>query len=418
MPLRFGINGFGRVGRALLRAAHGREDLALAAINDVVPARVLARLLARDTVHGPFGGRVEVDDGGLWIDGRRVPVFAEADPARVDWTGAGAEVVVEATGRFLGRQRAAAHLGGTVRRVVISANADPADPADVSVCLGLNEESFDPDRHAVVSNASCTTNALALVAKVLHDRFGVRRALMSAVHSYTENQRLLDLPHSDPRRSRAAGLNIVPTSTTAPEALGLLIPELAGRIEGLAVRVPTPMVAMLDLVAELEREATAETVRQAFRDAADIATGAMSGVLGVSEEELVSSDFINDPRSAVVDLPLVQIVDGGLVRVVAWYDNEWGYAHRLADLLSLLAEAGPIGRETTMANLLTLDDLGDPGLASLSGKRVFVRTDPEPGPQPVRRRRAERRVRPGVHRAARAGRASATRSGSPRRCSS
>jgi glyceraldehyde 3-phosphate dehydrogenase len=337
MPLRFGINGFGRVGRALLRIAHGREDLELAAVNDVVPARVLARLLARDTVHGPFGGRVESDDGGLWIDGRRVPVFAEADPARLDWTGAEVEVVVEATGRFLGRKRAAAHLGGTVRRVVISANADPADPADVSVCLGLNEETFDADRHAVVSNASCTTNALALVAKVLHDRFGVRRALMSAVHSYTENQRLLDLPHSDPRRSRAAGLNIVPTSTTAPEALGLLIPELAGRVEGLAVRVPTPMVAMLDLVAELEREATAETVRQAFRDAADTADGAMSGVLGVSEEELVSSDFINDPRSAVVDLPLVQIVDGGLVRVVAWYDNEWGYAHRLADLLSLLA---------------------------------------------------------------------------------
>ena len=334
MSLRFGINGFGRVGRALLRAAHGREELQLAAVNDVVPARVLARLLARDTVHGPFEGRVEADDGGLWIDGRRVPVFAEADPARVDWTGAGVAVVVEATGRFLGRQRAAAHLGGTVRQVVISANADPADPADVSVCLGLNEEAFDPDRHAVVSNASCTTNALALVAKVLHDRFRVRRALMSAVHSYTENQRLLDLPHSDPRRSRAAGLNIVPTSTTAPEALGLLIPELAGRVEGLAVRVPTPMVAMLDLVAELEREATAEMVRQAFRDAS---AGAMSGVLGVSEEELVSSDFINDPRSAVVDLPLVQIVDGGLARVIAWYDNEWGYAHRLADLLSLIA---------------------------------------------------------------------------------
>ena len=337
MPLRFGINGFGRVGRALLRIAHGRKELQLAAVNDLVPARVLARLLARDTVHGPFGAQVDSDDGGLWIDGRRVPVFAEADPARVHWTGAGVEVVVEATGRFLGRKRAAAHLEGTVRRVVISANADPADPADVSLCLGLNEAAFDPDRHSVVSNASCTTNALALVAKVLHDRFGVRRALMSAVHSYTENQRLLDLPHSDPRRSRAAGLNIVPTSTTAPEALGLLIPDLAGRVEGLAVRVPTPMVAMLDLVAELEREATVETVRQAFRDAADPGSGAMSGVLGVTEEELVSSDFVNDPRSAVVDLPLVQIVDGGLVRVVAWYDNEWGYAHRLADLLSLMA---------------------------------------------------------------------------------
>lgn len=340
MPLRFGINGFGRVGRALLRAAHGREELQLAAVNDVVPAPVLARLLARDTVHGPFGGQVDTDGESLWIDGRRVPVFSEADPARLDWTGAGVEVVVEATGRFLGRKKAAAHLGGTVRRVVISANADPSDPADVAVCLGLNgpdleKTAFDPDSHAVVSNASCTTNALALVAKVLHDRFRVRRALMSAVHSYTENQRLLDLPHSDPRRSRAAGLNIVPTSTTAPEALGGLIPELAGRVEGLAVRVPTPMVAMLDLVADLEREATAETVRQAFREAV---AGPMAGVLGVTEEELVSSDFINDPRSAVVDLPLVQIVEGGLARVIAWYDNEWGYSHRLADLLSLLAK--------------------------------------------------------------------------------
>jgi glyceraldehyde 3-phosphate dehydrogenase len=340
MALRFGINGLGRVGRALLRIARGREELRLAAVNDVVPAPVLARLLARDTVHGPFEGRVEAGDSGLVIDGRPVPVFQQSDPARVDWAGAGVEVVVEATGRFLGRERAAAHLGGSVRRVVISANADPADPADVSICLGLSPLSrcdFDPDRHAVISNASCTTNALALVAKVLHDGFGVRRALMSAVHSYTENQRLLDLPHPDPRRSRAAGLNIVPTSTTAPEALGLLIPELAGRVEGLAVRVPTPMVAMLDLVAELEREATAEAVRQAFRDAANPADGPLAGVLGVTEEELVSSDFINDPRSAVVDLPLVQIVDGGLVRVVAWYDTEWGYAHRLADLLSLMA---------------------------------------------------------------------------------
>ncbi|HKI04972.1 MAG TPA: glyceraldehyde 3-phosphate dehydrogenase NAD-binding domain-containing protein [Thermoanaerobaculia bacterium] len=334
MPLRFGINGLGRVGRALLRAAHGRQDLQLAAVNDVVPSHVLARLLARDTVHGPFAAAVHAVAGGLEIGGGFVAVFQEDDPARLDWARHGVEVVVEASGRFLRRERAAAHLGGTVRQVVLSANADPADPADVTVCLGLNEGAFDPARHAVVSNASCTTNCLALVAKVLHDRFGVRRALMSAVHSYTENQRLLDLPHSDPRRSRAAGLNIVPTSTTAPEALGLLLPELAGRVEGLHVRVPTPMVAMLDLVADLEREATAESVRQAFREAAQ---GPLEGWLGVTEEELVSSDFVNDPRSAVVDLPLVQVVGGGLARVAAWYDNEWGYAHRLADLLDRLA---------------------------------------------------------------------------------
>jgi glyceraldehyde 3-phosphate dehydrogenase len=331
--LRFGINGFGRIGRALLRAARGREGLELAAVNDVVPAHVLARLLARDSVHGPFAGEVRAGEGVLVIDGCRVPVFQQSDPSRVDWTGAGVEVVVEATGRFIRRGQAASHLRGTVRRVVISANADPADPADVMLALGVNGGDFDPERHVVVSNASCTTNALALVAKVLHDRFGVRRALMSTVHSYTENQRLLDLPHPDPRRSRAAALNIIPAVTTAAEALGLLLPELAGRVTGFAVRVPTPVVAMLDLVAELEREASAEEVRRVFREAAE----ALAGFLGVTEEELVSSDFVNDPRSAVVDLPLVQVSGGRLARVVAWYDNEWGYSHRLADLLERLA---------------------------------------------------------------------------------
>ena len=335
--LRFGINGLGRIGRALLRAARGREGLELAAINDVVPAHVLARLLARDTVHGPFAGEVRAGEGGLVIDGRRVPVFQQSDPSQVDWEGAGVEAVVESTGRFIRRGQAAAHLGGTVRRVVISANADPADPADVTLALGINDVGFDPERHAVISNASCTTNALALVAKVLHDRFGVRRALMSTVHSYTENQRLLDLPHPDPRRSRAAALNIVPAATTAAEALGLLVPELEGRVTGFAVRVPTPVVALLDLVAELEREASAEEVRRAFREAAG--DGELAGFLGVTDEELVSSDFVNDTRSAVVDLPLVQVSGGRLARVVAWYDNEWGYSHRLADLLERLARS-------------------------------------------------------------------------------
>jgi glyceraldehyde-3-phosphate dehydrogenase type I len=332
--MRFGINGFGRIGRALLRAARGREEIELAAINDVVPAHVLARLLARDTVHGPYPGEVRAREGGLEIDGRSVPVFQQSDPSQVDWTDPGVSVVVEATGRFIRRSQAAAHLRGTVRRVVISANADPQDPADATVALGINEgDALDPGRHAVLSNASCTTNALALVAKVLHDRFGLRRALMSTVHSYTENQRLLDLPHPDPRRSRAAAVNIIPASTTAAEALGLLLPELAGRVAGFAVRVPTPVVAMLDLVADLEREPRAEEIRQAFRAAAG---GALSGWLGVTDEELVSSDFVNDPRSAVVDLPLVQVT-GNLARVVAWSDNEWGYAHRLADLLARLA---------------------------------------------------------------------------------
>ncbi len=335
MPLRFGINGFGRIGRALLRIVLTREDLPPglepAAVNDIVPAPALARLLARDSVHGPFPLPVRAEGSTLIVGDRLIPVFHEPDPARVPWGEAGVECVVEATGRFLKRGRAAAHLRDGVRTVLLSANSDPTEPADATLCLGISED-WDPERQPVASNASCTTNALALVAKVLHDRFGVRRALMSTVHSYTENQRLLDLPHPDPRRSRAAALNIIPTSTTAPHGAGLLIPELAGRIEGFSVRVPTPAVAMLDLVADLEREASIDEIRQAYIDAA---AGSLAGLLGVSEDEPVSSDFVNDPRSAVVDLPLIQTA-GSLARVVAWYDNEWGYSNRLAELLSRL----------------------------------------------------------------------------------
>jgi len=334
MPLRFAINGFGRIGRALLRIAWSREGLLPVALNDVVPARQLAPLLTRDSVHGPLGQPVEVDaSGALAIGGaggRRIPFFQEDDPARVPWGTAGAEVVVEATGRFLRRGQAAAHLRDGVRAVILSANADPAEPADATFCLGLRAPEPAAPVVGVVSNASCTTNCLALLADVLHRGFGVRRAVMSTVHSYTKNQRLLDLPHPDPRRARAAAVNIIPTSTTAARSLGLILPELAGRIDGFAVRVPTPVVALLDLVADLERGTTAEEIRGAYREAA---AGRLAGVLGVTDEELVSADFVNDPRSAVVDLPLVQVVDGHLARVVAWYDNEWGYANRLADLL-------------------------------------------------------------------------------------
>jgi len=330
-PLRFAINGFGRIGRALLRIAWGREGLEVAAINDVVPVSQLAPLLARDSVHGPFGAPVAVQDGDLVVDGRRIPFFQEADPERVPWMDV--PIVVEATGRFLRRSRAAGHLRDGVRVVLLSANGDPVEPADATFCLGIGDLSWAPERQPVISNASCTTNCLALMAKVLHDAFGIRRALMSTVHSYTENQRLLDLPHPDPRRSRAAAVNIIPTSTTAARAVGLILPGLAGRVDGFAVRVPTPAVALLDLVADLEREASAEAVRDAYRAAAE---GEMAGLLGVTEEELVSSDYVGDPRSAVVDLPLVQVVDGRMVRVVAWYDNEWGYANRLADLLERL----------------------------------------------------------------------------------
>jgi glyceraldehyde 3-phosphate dehydrogenase len=336
-PLRFAVNGFGRIGRALLRIAWQREGLEAAAINDVVPVRQLAPLLARDSVHGPFGVPVAADDGALVVGGRRIPFFQEAEPGRVPWETTGARIVVEATGRFLRRGAAAAHLRNGrdgVRAVLLSANGDPAEPVDVTFCLGAGEPAWNPERQPVLSNASCTTNCLALMVKVLHDRFGVRRALMSTVHSYTENQRLLDLPHPDPRRSRAAAVNMIPTSTTAARAVGLILPEMAGRVDGFAVRVPTPAVALLDLVADLERAASIEELQAAYRAAA---AGEMAGLLGVTEEELVSSDFVGDPRSAVVDLPLIQVVDGRMARVVAWYDNEWGYANRLADLLERLA---------------------------------------------------------------------------------
>jgi glyceraldehyde 3-phosphate dehydrogenase len=338
MALRYAINGMGRIGRALLRVARERPELELAAVNDLVLPPAMARLLARDSIHGRFAGTVSACAAGLRVDGREVPVWQEPDPARIDWGAAEVEVVVEATGSFVGRALAAAHLGPAgarpgARWVVVSANPDPADLADVTLCQGVNDGDLDPARHAVISNGSCTTNCLALVAKVLHDSFGLRGGLATVVHSYTENQRLLDAAHPDPRRARAAAQNIIPISTTTPQTLGLVLPELAGRIAGYVVRVPAPMVAMLDLSAELARAAEPEAVRQAFRAAAG---GPLGAVLGVAEDELVSSDFIGEARSGVVDLPLVAAVDR-LVRVVAWYDNEWGYANRLADLLVRLA---------------------------------------------------------------------------------
>ena len=330
MSVPFAINGLGRVGRALLRIAAARDDVRLVAANDLTPVPVLARLVARDSVRGPFAGTVEAADGGLVVDGRRVPVSAAAEPAGIGWRDGAPRVVVEATGAH-GARAAAGHLGGPVERVVIAANAEDAD---VTLCLGVNDGDYDPARHRVISNASCTTNCLAPLAAVLDRAFGIERGTMTAVHSYTVNQRLLDLAHADPRRQRAAALNLVPTATTAPRALGRVLPRLAGRVAGVAVRVPTPMGALLELVVHLARPTTADEVRDAFRAAA--AAGPMAGVLGVAEEELVSSDFVGDPRSAVVDLPLVEVVDGRLARVAAWYDNEWGYASRLADLVARL----------------------------------------------------------------------------------
>jgi glyceraldehyde 3-phosphate dehydrogenase len=335
MTAKIAINGLGRVGRALVRIARERPGLRVVAVNDQATPTVLARLLAHDSLHGRFPGEVAADDDALFIDGRRVPVFSEADPGRIGWDRLGddaPEIVVEATGRFRSREQAAAHLSegdGPVRQVVVSATADGVD---ATFCFGLNHETFDPERHRVVSNASCTTNCVAPVVRVLVDSFGFEHGLMQTVHCYTNSQRLVDMAHPDPRRARAAATNIVPTTSDAVEALPEVVPEAAGRFTGLAYRVPVPDGSLVDLTVRLGREVTEDEIRDAFRAAAADREG-LGRVLAVTEEELVSSDFIGSPASATVDLPLTQVIGGRMARVVAWYDNEWGYASRLADLL-------------------------------------------------------------------------------------
>ncbi len=338
MPTRIAINGLGRIGRALLRIAEVRDDLEVAAVNDLVPGAVLARLVARDTLHGPFSREVRWDGEALALGGRRVPVFASADPGEIPWPGTGATVVVECTGAFRDRTAVAGHLRGTVGRVLLSANSPEAD---ATICWGVNHADFEPRRHRVVSAASCTTNCLAVVASVLDREFGIERGLLDTVHCYNNNQHLVDSGHTDPRRARSATLNMIPTTTGAIAALGSVLPELAGRIQGLAVRVPVPDVSLIDLVVELRERPSLEAVECAFRSAA---AGRLAGVLGVSEDEPVSSDLLSDPRSAVVDLPLLQSVDDRLHRVVAWYDNEWAYASRLADLAAWLDRGGSSAR--------------------------------------------------------------------------
>lgn len=330
LRIPFAINGLGRVGRALVRIARQRPDLKLVAVNDRADAEALARLLAHDSIHGRFPGEVGTDGEALLIGEDRVEVFCESEVEAIPWDGTPAQIVVEATGAARRRELASGHLRGEVCKVVISAVA--AD-ADIMLCLGINSGAYDPETHHVVSNASCTTNCLALLLDVLHDRFVVRHALMNEVHSYTANQRLVDGIHPDPRRARAAAMNIVPTTTAAPRAVEHLLPELAGRIGGQAVRVPTPNVAVLDLVVTLDRPADAEAINDAFCEMADTT---MKGLLAVSDEPLVSADYIGDPHSAIVDLLLTESIAGELSRVVAWYDNEWGYASRLADLLTLI----------------------------------------------------------------------------------
>jgi glyceraldehyde 3-phosphate dehydrogenase len=329
MSVRVAINGFGRTGRAMFRAAHEQDaDIEWAGINDVMGVETLARLLAKDSVYGRFPGSVEAVEGAIRVDGLEIPVFAEKDPGALPWREVGAEVVVESSGLFRARADAARHLDAGARKVIISA---PAKEPDVTVALGINfDEAYDPERHHVISNASCTTNCLAPVAKVLHEAFGVRHGVMTTVHAYTGDQRLLDAPHKDPRRARAAALNLVPTTTGAAKAIGLVVPELAGRMQGYAVRVPTPTVSMVDLTVEVEQATTVEAVNAAMRDRAD--SGPLAGILAYSEDPLVSTDLVGSPFSSIFDAGLTTVVDDTQVKVVAWYDNEWGYSSRLVEL--------------------------------------------------------------------------------------
>jgi glyceraldehyde 3-phosphate dehydrogenase len=338
MTVKIGINGFGRIGRQIFRIAWERPDeFEVVAVNDITDAQMLAYLLKYDSNYGRFPAEIEVGDGSFIVDGREVKAFAERDPAQLRWGDLGTDVVVEATGIFRDGKKAAVHreVGGA-KKVIISAPAKPADSVDLTVVLGVNGQDYDPARHHVVSNASCTTNCLAPVAKVLHDTFGIRRGLMTTIHSYTNDQRILDLPHKDARRARAAALNIIPTTTGAAKAVALVIPELEGKFDGFALRVPTPTVSIVDFVGELEKNASAQQVNAALKAAAE---GEMKGILGYSEEPLVSMDLKGDPRSSIVDGPLTNVLDGNMVKVVSWYDNEWGYSCRVVDLAKYLMEA-------------------------------------------------------------------------------
>ncbi len=342
MTVRVAINGFGRTGRAAFRAAHEREaDIEWVAINDVADPAMLAQLLRNDTVYGRFGGSVEVADGALVVDGHRIEVPGETDPARLPWSELGVDVVIESTGRFRTRADAAKHLQAGARKVVISA---PAKEPDVTVALGVNfDDVYDPEAHHIISNASCTTNCLAPVAKVLHEGLGIRHGLMTTVHAYTGDQQLLDGPHKDYRRARAAACNLVPTTTGAAKAVGLVVPELAGKLAGYAVRVPVPTGSLVDLTIEVERSTTVAEVNEIVAGRAD--AGALAGILLYSEEPLVSSDIVRSPYSSIFDAPLTTVVDGTQVKVIAWYDNEWGYSNRLVDLVQRVLVPIPVGAD-------------------------------------------------------------------------
>jgi glyceraldehyde 3-phosphate dehydrogenase len=335
MAIKVGINGFGRIGRNVLRTALNDKELEFVAVNDLTSPKTLAHLLKYDSVLGNLSNDVQAGDDFISVDGKKIKVFSEKDPAQLDWASLGAQVVVESTGRFTKAEDAKKHLRGTVKKVIISA---PANGEDITVVMGVNDEKYDASKHHIVSNASCTTNCLAPVAKVINDTFKIQSGTMTTIHSYTNDQVILDFPHKDLRRARAAAINMIPTSTGAAKAVYLVVPELKGKLDGFAMRVPTPNVSVVDLVVFVEKSTSKEEVNAALKAASE--TGPLKGFLGYTEEELVSSDFKGDSRSSIVDAPMTRVVNGNCVKVIAWYDNEWGYSCRVRDLIHYLGKKG------------------------------------------------------------------------------
>ncbi len=332
MAIRVGINGFGRTGRMFFRAAIQKPaSFDIVAVNDVTGAENLSHLLKYDSVHGKFSEQVKVEGSHVMVNGHAFEALSEHDPARLPWSRLGVQLVVEASGHFTSRDKAAAHLSAGARKVVLSA---PGEGVDATFCMGINERDYDPKKHEVVSNASCTTNCLAPIAKVLHENFGIVHGLMTTVHAYTNDQKLLDAPHKDPRRARAAAMSMIPTSTGAARAIGLVIPALKGKLDGIAVRVPTPNVSLVDLCALLERDADSKAINLAMKKAAE---AELKGILEYCEEPLVSTDFNGNPSSSILDSPLTKVIGARLAKVFAWYDNEWGYANRLVDVTGYIA---------------------------------------------------------------------------------
>jgi len=334
MAVKVGINGFGRIGRNVVRAGLDRKDVEFVAVNDITDTKTLAHLLKYDSVLGQLPQKITSEADSITVGGKKIKVFATKDPAQLDWNSVGAQIVIESTGKFTDAKEACKHIRGSVKKVIISA---PAKNEDVTIVLGVNDDMYDPAKDNIISNASCTTNCLAPVVKVLYDNFGILKGSMTTIHSYTNDQNVLDFPHKDLRRARAAALNMIPTTTGAAKAIGLVMPQLKGKLDGYSMRVPTPNVSAVDLVALLEKNTTTEEVNAAMKAAAE---NGMKGILAYTEDPVVSTDMMHNPNSAIVDAAMTKVLDGNLVKVLAWYDNEWGYSCRVVDLIAFLVKKG------------------------------------------------------------------------------